>query len=149
MEPETSSTTMMSIPLASTCVRLFPSCGRAIAIVSNARLTSSIARRNLPARAALLFPSARNVAVDENVSAAAGPLLPRQYASSGMASSSNSSHGCAKVRAEFIGNQSRRFKFPSFDEPGCLLQKKAAVFDRRVVTGEFDQVATIQEVFEQ
>ena len=31
IEPETSSTTMMSMPLASTSVRLLPSCGRASA----------------------------------------------------------------------------------------------------------------------
>ena len=38
----------------------------------------SSARRNFPTRAALVFPSARKLAVDEKVSAAAGPLLPRK-----------------------------------------------------------------------
>src|SRR5438067_7780741 len=36
------------------------------------------ARRNLPARAALCFPISRSVEVDEKVSAAFGPSLPRK-----------------------------------------------------------------------
>ena len=93
IEPETSSTTMMSIPLASTWVRLFPSCGRAMATAKSARLRRKMARRSFPARAALVFPSARKAAVDENVRAAPGPLFPRRYASKSTARRSRSSHG--------------------------------------------------------
>ena len=76
IEPETSSTIMMSIPLASTCVRLLPSRGRASATMKMARLRKSSARRILPARAALDLPSPRRTVVEEKTSAAAGPRWP-------------------------------------------------------------------------
>ncbi len=69
---------MMSIPLASTWVRLLPSCGRASAITNIASEATNIARKILPARAALCLPIARRVDVDEKVSAAAGPRFPRR-----------------------------------------------------------------------
>src|SRR4029077_16706263 len=108
-EPETSNTSMMSIPLASICVRLLPSCGRARATTKKARARSSNARRILPIRAALCFPIARRLAVDEYVNAAAGPRLPRNHASNGIASNKSSSHGCANVNALFPWNQSNEF----------------------------------------
>jgi hypothetical protein len=67
----------------------------------------------LPARAALCFPIARRLVVDEYVSAAAGPLLPRNHASNGIASNKSSSHGRANVNALFPGNQSNKFVMPS------------------------------------
>ena len=105
IEPETSSTSMMSIPLASIWVRLLPSCGRASAITKIASETSSSVRRIFPARAALRFPIARRLAVDEYVSAAAGPRFPRNHATNGIASSNKSSHGRANVNALFAGHQ--------------------------------------------
>ena len=93
IEAETSRARMMSMPLASTCVRLLPNCGRAIATAKKARLSSIKARRNFPARAALDFPIARRVVVEEKVSAAAGPLLPRNHASNGIASNRRRNHG--------------------------------------------------------
>ena len=122
IEPETSSTSMMSIPLASICVRLLPSCGRASATTKKARARSSSVRRILPARAALCFPIARRLAVDEYVSAAAGPLLPRNHASMGIASNKSSSHGRANVNALLPGNQSNSRKLTSFHEADRLFQ---------------------------
>src|SRR5256714_353904 len=149
IEPETSSASMISIPLASTWVRLLPSCGRAIATARNASATSRRARRNLPARAALLFPSERNANVEEKVNAAAGPLLPRNQASSGIASNSKRNHGCAKVSAEFFDNQSGRFKLCSFYKLDRFLEEAAAVVGSRVVTGELDQVAPFEKMLKQ
>src|SRR2546423_5637320 len=149
IDPETSSARMISIPLASTWVRLLPNCGRAIAMAKNARLRSRSARRNFPARAALLFPSERKTAVDEKVNAAAGPLLPRNQARSGIATNSRRNQGCAKVSAAFAGSQSRRFKLRSFHELDRFLQQPAAVGGSRVVTGELDQVAPFQEILQQ
>jgi len=63
------------MPLASICVRLLPSCGRARATTKKASVRKSSARRILPTRAALFFPIACRLAVDEKVSAAAGPLF--------------------------------------------------------------------------
>src|SRR5438552_9273048 len=113
MDPETSSTSMMSIPLALIWVRLLPSCGRASATTKAASESSSSVRRILPARAALCFPIALRLAVDEYVSAAAGPRFPRKYASKGIASSNSSSHGRANVSALFAGQKSNRFVMSS------------------------------------
>src|SRR2546423_288230 len=149
IEAETSRASMMSIPLASIWVRVFPSCGRAIATAKNARLTSIKARRNLPARVALVLPSDCKAVVEENVRAAASPVLPRNQARSGIASRRSRNHGCPKVSAEFAGNQSRRFKLRSFHKVSCFFQESAAVLDRSVVAGKLDQVAAAQEVLEQ
>src|SRR6476646_996021 len=141
IEAETSSASTISMPLASTCVRLFPHCGRARPTAKQAMLISTSARRKLPARAALVLPSARNVAVDENVRAAAGPLLPRSHASSGIATSRRRNHGCAKVSAELGVNQSGRCKLRSFHKLHGLFQEHSAVVERGVVTRELDQIA--------
>jgi hypothetical protein len=74
---------------------------------------SSSVLRIFPARAALFFPIARRLAVDEYVSAAAGPRFPRKYASKGIASSSRSSHGRANVNAVFAGHHSNTFVMSS------------------------------------
>src|ERR1041385_229146 len=148
IDAETSSARMMSMPLASTCVRLFPSCGRAIAIAKKATLSSIKARRNFPARAALDLPIACKAVVEENVSAAAGPLLPRNHASNGIASRRRSNHGCAKVRAAPPKNQSRRFKLASCHELLCFLEEPLAVVNGRVVARELNQIAPAQEIFE-
>src|SRR5688500_6080437 len=66
-----------------------------------------------------------------------------------MARRSKSSHGWTKVRAEFAGSQSDRFKFSSFDKAGCFLQEQPAVFCRGVVTRELDQVAAVEKIFQQ
>src|SRR5262245_57596932 len=149
IDPETSSTSMMSIPLASICVRLLPSCGRARATTKKAMARSSSARRILPIRAALCFPIARRVAVDEYVSAAAGPLFPRNHASNGIASNKSSSHGRAKVSALLPGNQSGSCKLTSFHEADRLFQQQFAVRHCRFVLGEFNEIAAIQKIFEQ
>src|SRR5881394_229514 len=148
IEADTSSASMISMPLASTWVRLLPSCGRAMPTANNARLNSIKARRNFPARAALVLPSARMVAVDEKVSAAAGPLLPRNQANSGIASRRRRNHGCANVSAAPPANQSRRFKLRSFHELLGLFEQPLAVVDGRVVAGELDQVTAAQKIFE-
>src|SRR6202008_2816570 len=44
--------------------------------------------------------------VEEKVNAAAGPRLPRRYASNGIASSNKSNHGRANVSALCAGHQS-------------------------------------------
>src|SRR2546430_12112656 len=148
IEPETSSARIISIPLASTWVRLLPNCGRDIAMAKKATLTSIRARRNFPARAALLFPSERKDAVDENVRAAAGPLLPRSQASRGITSNSKRNQGLAKVSPEFAVSQSGRFKFRSFHKLGRLLEQKMAIVGGRVVTGKLDQVAPAEKILE-
>src|SRR6266487_7127102 len=149
IDPETSSTSMMSIPLASIWVRLLPSCGRASPTTKIASEASSSARRIFPARAALCFPIARRLAVDEYVSAAAGPRFPRKYASKGIASSSRSSHGRANVNAVFAGHHSNSRKLASFQKADRFLQQQFAVQGCRVIPRELDQVASIQEIFEQ
>src|SRR5262249_26381208 len=143
------STSMMSIPLASTWVRLWPSCGRARAITKIANVAKINARRNFPARAALCLPIARKVDVDEKVSAAAGPRLPRKYARSGIASRSRSSHGRANVSAVFCGHQSSKCKLLSFHKTRGLFEQQPAISRTCIVTGEFDQVAPIQKILEQ
>src|SRR2546423_8834123 len=149
IDAETSSASMMSMPLASTWVRLLPSCGRAIAIANNARLASISARRNFPVRAALVLPSARKAVVDEKVNAAAGPLLPRNQASRGIARSSKRNHGCANVRAEFDGSQSGRFKLRSFHKLFRFFHEPLTILNGRVEARELDQIAAAQKIFEQ
>src|SRR3954462_8057895 len=149
IDAETSSASMISIPLASTWVSVLPSWGRAIARANRARLSSSTARKNFPTRDALVLPSDCSAVVDENVNAAAGPRFPRNQASKGIASSSRRNHDCAKVSAPSAGSQSRRFKPRSFHKPGGFLEQQLAVLDSGVVTGELDQVAAAQEIFEQ
>ena len=123
IDPDTSSTSIMSIPLASILVRLLPSWGRASATTKIAMAASSNVRRIFPARAALLFPMARRLAVDENVNAAAGPRFPRNQASNGIASSNKSSHGRAKVNALFAVHQSNSCKLPSFHKTERFVQQ--------------------------
>ena len=110
---------------------------------------SSNARRIFPARAALCFPRARRLVVDENVNAAAGPRFPRNQASNGSASSSKRSHGRANVRALFVGHQSNSRKLSSLHETERFLQQQLAVGGGRFVARELDQVTSIQEIFEQ
>src|SRR6266571_7416822 len=150
IDPETSSTSMMSIPLASTCVRLLPSCGRARAMTKIASDASSRDRRIFPTRAALCFPMARNADVDENVNAAVGPRLPRKYASNGIANKSNNNNGRANVSALFAVHQSNSCKLlPSFHKSGCFFEQELAVRRSRLIARELDQVASIQKIFEQ
>src|SRR5262249_20469127 len=149
IEPETSRTSMMSIPLASICVRLLPSCGRARATTKKAMARSKSARRILPTRAALCFPIARRLAVDEYVSAAAGPRLPRNHASNGIPSNKSSSHGRAKVNALLSGNQLNGGKLASFHEADRLFQQQFAVRCCRFVLGELNEIAPVQKIFEQ
>src|SRR5204863_7171891 len=82
---------------------------------------SSSARRILPTRAALCFPMARRLAVDEYVNAAVGPRFPRSHASNGIVSNKSSSHGRANVNALFPGNQSEKF---------VIASKRTAPFER-------------------
>ena len=97
MEPETSSTSMISIPLASIWVKLFPSCGRAIAMIKAVRASQTRARRNRPARLALLFPIARNGEVAEKMTAALGPIFPRNNARAGINNRKSRSQGRSKL----------------------------------------------------
>jgi hypothetical protein len=80
-------------------------------------------RRILPARAALVFPIARRLAVDENVNAAAGPRFPRNQASNGTASSNKSSHGRANVNALFAVHQSNSRKLSSLHKTERFVQQ--------------------------
>src|SRR5262245_34893655 len=110
---------------------------------------NSRARRIFPTLAALFFPIALKLAVDEYVSAAAGPLFPRNHASNGITSSRRSSHGRAKVNALFAGNQSNSCKLTSFHKPDRFFQQQFAVRRRRFVFGELNEIATIQKILEQ
>ena len=128
IDPETSSTSMISIPLASTWVRLLPSCGRASAMTKIASDASSSDRRIFPTRAALCSPMTRKADVDENVKAAAGPRFPRKYASTGIASNRRSNHGRAKVSPVLVGHQSDSCKLlTSFHKSGCFFEQQLAV----------------------
>src|SRR5207244_5832668 len=149
IEFETSSTSMMSMPLASTWVRLLPSCGRASAMTKKASAAKTNARKNFPARAALCLPIARSVVVDEKVNAAAGPALPRRYASSGMTIKSKSNHGRANVSAVFAGKKSNSCKFASSYETKCFLEQQLAIGRSRVVARELDQIAAIEKIGEE
>src|SRR6266480_1808979 len=121
IEFETSSTSMMSMPLASTCVSDFPSCGRAMATMNAARASQISARKICPARLALLFPIARNGAVAEKTMAARGPNLPRSQASSGINSNNSNNHGRANVSV-CPASQSCGDKGSSFHKLTCFIQ---------------------------
>src|SRR3954471_4358812 len=151
IEFETSRTSIMSMPLASTSVRLLPSCGRARATTNKASANSSKVRRNLPARETLLFPISCSNRVEENVTAAAEPRLPRRYATSGISRSNNSSSGRANVRAPCAADQSRNSDklLSPFHKPRRLLQQQGTVGGSCVVSSKFDQVATTQKILEQ
>src|SRR5712691_10278938 len=149
IDPETSSTSIMSIPLASTCVRLLPSCGRASPTMNTANVAKITARKIFPARLALSLPIACRAVVDEKVSAAASPRFPRKYASNGMANNNKSSHGRTNVSAVSAGHQSNSRKMSSLYKAGCFFQQEPAVSRCRLVTRELDQVALVQKIFEQ
>ena len=127
IEPETSSTSMMSIPLASTWVRVLPSCGRAIAMTKMARLTRHQRPQKFSRSRRAVLPSARKIAVDEKVNAAAGPLLARETRQAAGCEQKQRNQGWAKVSADCSGNQSGRFKLGSFDELGGFFQQQPAV----------------------
>src|SRR4030095_6004397 len=148
IEFETSSTSMMSMPLASTCVSDFPSCGRAMATINAARDSQISARKICPARLALLFPIARNGAVAEKTTAARGPNRPRSQASNGINSNNSNSHGRANVSV-CPASQSRGDKGSSFHELTRFIQQKAAVGRCRVIARELDQVTAVQKVGQQ
>src|SRR5207253_1449777 len=148
IELETSSTSMMSIPLASTWVSDLPSCGLAIPTIKAARASQTKARKIRPARLVLLFPIARNGAVAENTIAARGPNLPRSHASKGMSSSNSSNHGRAKVSA-WPPSQSRGDKCASFHELARFIQEETAIRRRRFIARELNQVTAIQKISEQ
>src|SRR4051812_33836214 len=109
----------------------------------------SSVRSNLPARAALSFPSARRVTVFENTTAGAGPRCPRSQASNGTRASSKRSHGLAKDRAVFAGSQSRGFKRTSLHKSRCFFKQEPAVVARRVIARKLDQITPAQEIVEQ
>src|SRR4030095_4136542 len=104
-----------------------------------------------PAREVLRLPSARRLAVEEKTTAAAAPRCPRSHASSGTRRRSKSSHGWAKEnpQGEFWDQKLGRFKRTSFYELTCFIEQEPAVFSRRVVTRELDQVAAVQEIAEE
>ena len=89
IEPETSRAIMMSMPLASTCVKELLNCGRANATTASARVRMSSASENAPARAERGRPSDWRIAVDEYITAGAPPGRPRRHASSAGNSRSN------------------------------------------------------------
>ena len=142
---------MMSIPLASTWVRLLPSCGRARATIRSARLRRSSARRNLPAARGAGLSRARAASlVDEKVNAAAGPRLSAQIGQQRNApGEAGAATDARKSVPSCAGNQSGRFKLPSLHKPRRFLEEQPAVLGRRVVARELDQVAAIQEILEQ
>ena len=86
-----------------------------------ANVASISVRKILPARAALLFPIARRLAVDEYVNAAAGPRFPRSHASNGIASNNRSSHGRANVNA-LSGHQSNSRKLTSLHKTNRFVE---------------------------
>lgn len=104
-----------------------------------------------PAREVLRLPSARNVAVEEKTSAAAAPRWPRNHASKGTNRSNKSSQGWAKENphGELGDKKSGGLKRTSFYKTIRLTQQKPAIFLRRFVAREFDQIAPIQEVAEE
>ena len=104
-----------------------------------------------PAREVLRLPSARRLAVEEKTNAAAAPRCPRSHASSGTRSRSKSSHGCAKEnpQGEFEDQKLGRLKRTSFYELTRFIEQEPAVFRRRVVARELDQVAAVQEIAEE
>src|SRR5262249_11531819 len=138
----------MSMPLASTCVCDFPSCGRAIATMNAARANQVSARKIRPARLALLFPMARNGAVAEKTTAARGPSFPRSHASNGINSNNSNNHGRAKVRV-CPASQSRGDKSSSFHELTRFIQQKSAVGGRCFIARELDQVTAIKKIGQQ
>src|SRR6267378_39681 len=148
IEPDTSSTSMMSIPLASTWDRLFPSCGRAIAMMKAASESQTRARRNRPARLALPFPIARKGEVPEKITAALGPILPRNKARAGINSNKSSSHGRAKLSV-WPFSHSGGDKHASFHKTARFIQEQTALFRRRLIAGKFDEVAAVQEIGQQ
>ena len=149
IDPETSSTSMMSIPLASIWVRLLPSCGRASAKTKTANVASNSERRIFPARDALCFPISASGLVEEKSKAAIAPRFPRKYASSGMAKRSKSSQGLANVRAVLAGHHSGSCKLTSMDKARRFVEQHSTVRCCCLVTRELDQVTSIQKVFQQ
>ena len=99
IEPETSSASMMSTPLDSMVSCVFPSRGRASAMMSSASAMCNSTRANPPHPAFRFCAPKRIASTDEKRTAGIGPRPPCNHASTGSAASRSSHHGCAKLKS--------------------------------------------------
>jgi len=96
MEPDTSSPSTMSMPLAVISVRLWARCGRARPTIMSAPASAGSSHSQPPARARPVRATARARPTSENSMAATGPRRPRNNITTGSSASSHSHWGCRK-----------------------------------------------------
>jgi hypothetical protein len=149
IEPETSSTSMMSMPLASTCVRLFPSRGRASPMMKQRqRQEQQRAQYLTRARGAALAEAAQHDRGRED-ERGSGSTLSAQVSDQRQEQEKQEQPRIANENSVPVGSQLRRFKLASFHKARRFLEQQLAVGSRRVVSCKFNQVAALQKITQQ
>ena len=132
IDPETSSNSMMSMPLASTWVIDLPFCGRASAMMSNANAQKNKPVRKLPARLCTRLPRDRSASVEEKTTVGEPPGCPRRNASNGTSNSSSNNHGFANVMPKSSNGFIRQRPLPQTGAPAPAIARCPAPSPGRV-----------------